>query len=65
MTSGEFAARVTKAARVEVVAIFVVDDRQNRLLPVAIQGVHVAGLGALSIAVGERLSGWVAATQQP
>ena len=59
------AAALRKLPDVEVAAIFIADDRQNCLLPVAVRGVHVAGLEALSITVGERLSGWVAATQQP
>ena len=50
---------------VEAATIFLVDERQNRLIPLAVVGIHAHAGSNMSIAVGERMSGWVAATRQP
>ena len=50
---------------VDTVAIFGVDERQHRLVLVAAAGTQHKALEKLSMTVGERLSGWVAATRQP
>jgi putative nucleotidyltransferase with HDIG domain len=47
---------------VDAVAIFVVDE--DRLLAAASAGMHARALGELSMDVGERMSGWIAATGQ-
>ena len=51
---------------VDTVAIFVVDEPQHRLVgrdrP---SGTHARRLDGLSMAMGDRISGWVAATGQP
>jgi hypothetical protein len=49
---------------VDTVAIFVVDDQQHRLVPTSVAGMHAGAVQALTMPVGERLSGWVAATGQ-
>ena len=47
---------------VDALAIFVVDD--DRLVAAASAGMHARALGALSMDVGARMSGWIAATGQ-
>ena len=49
---------------VDTVAVFVVDDREQRLVLAAGAGTHARALEMLSIGVGERVSGWVATTGQ-
>ena len=50
---------------VDSAIVFVVQETQQRLIPVATSGVSAGPLAQLSIPIGERLSGWVAATEQP
>ena len=50
---------------VDTVAIFIVDELQHRLVAASTSGPHAGRLEGLSMAVGDRLSGWVAATGQP
>jgi len=50
---------------VDAAVVFVVRDTEQRLIPVAVAGVAAVALAQLSIPVGDRLSGWVAATEQP
>jgi len=50
---------------VDTVAIFVVDELQHRLVVARTSGTHARRLEGLSMAVGDRISGWVAATGQP
>jgi GAF domain-containing protein len=50
---------------VDTAAIFVVDQEQHRLAPAHTSGRHARIVSELSMAVGERLSGWVAATGRP
>jgi putative nucleotidyltransferase with HDIG domain len=49
---------------VDTVAIFVVDEQEHRLVPAGVAGTHAEAVRALTMPVGERLSGWVAATGQ-
>ena len=48
---------------VDAVAIFVVDE--DCLVAAGVAGVHARALGELSMDVGDRMSGWIAATGQP
>ena len=50
---------------VDAVAFFVVDEADERLTPLYISGSHARGLDQLSIRIGERISGWVAAAGKP
>ena len=50
---------------VDTVAIFIVDEPQHRLVVARTSGTHARRLEGLSMAVGDRISGWVAATGQP
>jgi signal transduction protein with GAF and PtsI domain len=50
---------------VDTVAMYVVDERQQLLVPRAVSGGHAASLETLTIPIGERLSGWVAAVSEP
>jgi putative nucleotidyltransferase with HDIG domain len=50
---------------VDAVAVFVAQDTEQRLVAVATAGAHDRSLAHLSIPIGERLSGWVAAVKQP
>jgi hypothetical protein len=50
---------------VDTAAIFLVNDTNERLAPVRTSGRHSHQIARLSIAVGERMSGWVAAVGQP
>ena len=50
---------------VDTVAIFIVDEPQHRLVVARTSGTHARRLEGLSMAMGDRISGWVAATGQP
>jgi len=50
---------------VDTVAIFLVNDANELLVPVRASGRHSRQLTRVSIAMGERMSGWVAAVGQP
>jgi hypothetical protein len=50
---------------VDTAAIFVVDEVKHRLVAARTSGRHARLLEGLSMAVGERMSGWAAATGQP
>jgi putative nucleotidyltransferase with HDIG domain len=50
---------------VDSVAVFVAQDTEQRLVAIATAGAHDRSLAHLSIPIGERLSGWVAAVKQP
>ena len=50
---------------VAMVAVFLVDERENRLVPLAVANGRGPAAIDLSIAIGERMSGWVAAARQP
>ena len=50
---------------VDAVAVFVAQDAEQRLVAVATAGADDRSLAHLSIPIGERLSGWVAAVKQP
>ena len=50
---------------VDTAAFFVVDQEQDRLVAAHAAGRHAAIVSELSMAVGERMSGWVAATGRP
>jgi hypothetical protein len=50
---------------VSAVAIFVVSDTAEHLVPYRVSGRHAWTLKQLAIPVGERMSGWVAAVGQP
>ena len=49
---------------VDTLAIFVVDETEERLVARHVSGSHAEYLEPLSMAVGERMSGWVAASGQ-
>jgi len=49
---------------VDTVAIFVVDEGLE-LVPLHVSGVHARAVEQVSIPLGERMSGWVAAVDQP
>ena len=50
---------------VDAAAVFAVDERQHRLVAVDAAGAQARALARLSIGVGERISGWVAAARRP
>lgn len=50
---------------VDTVAVFVVNENEDRLIPFRVSGGHARSVEELSIRVGERMSGWVAAAGQP
>jgi len=50
---------------VDAVVIFAIEQTEQHLTPIATAGVDAKSLARLSIPIGERLSGWVAATEQP
>jgi putative nucleotidyltransferase with HDIG domain len=50
---------------VDTAAIFVVDEKRQRLVPVHTTGRHARAISDIAIPVGERVSGWVAASRQP
>lgn len=56
---------LTRLPGADTVLIFGVDDVRQCLQPIGVAGRLVPGVDRLSIAVGERMSGWVAATRQP
>ena len=49
---------------VDAVVVFAIEQTEQRLTPVATAGLDAKSLARLSIPIGERLSGWVAATEQ-
>jgi hypothetical protein len=49
---------------VDTVAVFVVDETEEQLVARHVSGSHAAHLEPLVMAVGERMSGWVAASGQ-
>ena len=59
------AERLCDLPGVNTVAVFVVDDAEQRLIPRHVSGAHAQHVKQLSIPVGDRLSGWVAAVEQP
>jgi hypothetical protein len=50
---------------VDTVVLFVVDEAKEQLTPRYVSGQHTTPFEKLAIAVGERMSGWVAAVGQP
>jgi hypothetical protein len=50
---------------VDTAALFLVDQERDRLVAAHAAGRHAAIVSELSMAVGERVSGWVAATGRP
>lgn len=50
---------------VDTVAVYAVDEGQQHLVARYISGRHASSFDGLTIAVGERMSGWVAAVGQP
>jgi putative nucleotidyltransferase with HDIG domain len=50
---------------VDTVAVFVGVDTEEQLIARHVRGLHAAHLEQLAIPVGERMSGWVAASGQP
>ena len=50
---------------VDTVAVFLVDEENRRLMARYVSGRHATSLSELSIPIGERMSGWVAAVNQP
>jgi len=50
---------------VDTVAVYIVDEGQQRLVAGHVSGRHASNLDGLTIAIGERMSGWVAAVGQP
>jgi putative nucleotidyltransferase with HDIG domain len=60
--AGTIAEAFKALPHVDAVAIFVVD--QDRLVAAGSAGVHARALEELSMDVGERMSGWIAATGQ-
>jgi putative nucleotidyltransferase with HDIG domain len=58
------AERLCDLPDVDTAAVFVVDDIERRLIPRHVSGAHASRVEQLSIPVGERMSGWVAAVGQ-
>ncbi len=50
---------------VDTVAVFVVDDTEEWVIARHVSGAHANHISRLAIRVGERMSGWVAASGQP
>jgi len=50
---------------VDTVVLFVVDEAKEQLTPRYVSGRHTTQFERLAIAVGERMSGWVAAVGEP
>jgi putative nucleotidyltransferase with HDIG domain len=50
---------------VDTVVVFVHDGTRDRLIPLRVSGRHARAVARLSIPVGERVSGWVAAVRRP
>ncbi len=61
----ELADALRELPEVDTVAIFIVDELEHRLVVARTSGAHARRLEGLSMAVGDRISGWVAATGQP
>lgn len=51
-------------SEVDTVAVFVVDDRTELIVPLRIAGRHARAVSHVAIPVGERVSGWAAGTGQ-
>jgi putative nucleotidyltransferase with HDIG domain len=62
---GALAERLCDLPGVDTAAVFVVDDADQQLIPRHVGGAHADHVKRLFIPVGERLSGWVAAVEQP
>ena len=62
---GVLAERLCDLPGVDTAAVYVVDDAEQRLIPRHVSGAHAQHVKQLSIPVGDRLSGWVAAVEQP
>jgi putative nucleotidyltransferase with HDIG domain len=50
---------------VDTAAVYIVDEGQQQLIARHVSGRHASNLDGLTIAIGERMSGWVAAVGQP
>jgi putative nucleotidyltransferase with HDIG domain len=50
---------------VDTVAVFAVDERTERLVPLRVSGKHARAVGQLTMAIGDRVSGWVAGMGRP
>jgi putative nucleotidyltransferase with HDIG domain len=50
---------------VDTAAVFVLDETGTRLMPLRVAGRHAQAIERLSIPLGERMIGWVAAVGQP
>ena len=61
----ELSDALRRLPEVDTVAIFMVDEPQHRLVVARTSGTHARRLEGLSMAMGDRISGWVAATGQP
>jgi hypothetical protein len=61
----ELSDALRRLPEVDTVAIFMVDEPQHRLVVARTSGTHARRLEGLSMGVGDRISGWVAATGQP
>ena len=51
-------------SEVDTVAVFVIDDATERLVPLRVAGRHARAVSHLAIPIGERVSGWVAGMGQ-
>jgi len=49
---------------VDTVAVFVVDESTERIVPLRVAGRHARAVSHLTIPIGERVSGWAAAMSQ-
>ena len=61
----ELADALRQLPEVDTVAVFIVDELEHRLVLASTSGAHARRLEGLTMAVGGRISGWVAATGQP
>ena len=61
---GMFAEALREVAEVDSVAVYAVDDRQHCLVPTQAAGQHARALARITIPIGERISGWVAANHR-
>jgi putative nucleotidyltransferase with HDIG domain len=52
-------------SEVDTVAVFVVDDSSDRIVPLHVTGRHARAVAHLAIPIGERVSGWAAGMDQP
>jgi putative nucleotidyltransferase with HDIG domain len=64
-TLGALADALCELPDVDTVAVYVVDEAGQRLTPQHVSGRHAQCLEELTIPVGERMSGWVAANGEP